>query len=134
MAFLVAPLTTPAILAFLSISGLGDKPAGPWVALFGLIYVGTLFSYLTAIVAGIPIYLLFRALRVRSVAWYGAAGAVLGVVVIHLLFAYPEQNWYPTPLQYAIGALYGSASAALFWFLGIRLATDNEALERARLR
>ena len=134
VAFLVAPLTAPAILVLLTILDRGDKPAGLWVAVLGVLYAGTLFSYLTAIVAGIPIYFLFKALRLRSVAWFAAVGAGVGAALIHLLLAYPAQNWYPAPVTYAIGALCGSASAAMFWLLGVKLATPNNALDQARGR
>jgi Na+/melibiose symporter-like transporter len=87
---------------------------------------------LTAIVAGIPIYFLFNALRLRSVAWFAAVGAGVGAALIHLALAYPEHNWYPAPVTYAIGALCGSASAAMFWFLGVKPATPNNALEQTR--
>lgn len=120
VAFLLAPLAAPVAffitVIVVQLFGPGGMSASSVrdlaVAVFA---VGTPLAYGAALVAGVPTYLMLRALGMvrRWTIWLGAA--VIGAAVALALSPYLLGDLFSIRFPWWLGALIGLASAEVFW-------------------
>src|SRR5215475_9974391 len=83
LAFLVSPLLTPATFIFTATlrSGINDP-----VSVFPKVFMlyGP-FAYLTALIIGLPAFLIYRRLGWERLIYYSAGGAAIGLLTAFLI-------------------------------------------------
>ena len=124
-AFLLAPLTAPAVYAVALIAiGIVRSVAGPGgsfslnamaevVALVAAI--GIPIAYVSALVAGAPMYLLLRRLGAVSHILILVVGATIGVAAALIIQPQVRGELISIPFPLWVGGLLGLSSAEVFW-------------------
>ena len=123
-AFLIAPLTAPAIywiIAFISAVADPNRRALAWRSPFGgiafLFVFGGLISYAVTLIAGVPAYLLLRRTGILGLWSVLVAGVCIGVATAFALAPYLRGELFSIPLTPLHGAALGAGVAAVFWAL-----------------
>ena len=129
-AFLLAPLTAPALYAVAliglgvvrSIAGRGGSLSLTAIAeVVALVAaIGTPIAYASALVAGAPMYLLLRRLDAASHISMAIVGATIGVAAAVIIQPQVRGEMISIPFPLWIGGLLGLASAEVFWRLSRR--------------
>jgi hypothetical protein len=115
--FLLAP-GVPALVLYLVKVDSSNAPLVPLLL--------TPLAYVAALVLGIPVYLVLRRRRIRTLLAYVILGALIGVVFYALYFGIES---FLSPLSVpkldaavrrgAIAAIYSAAASAVFWLIAI---------------
>ena len=122
-AFLLAPLTAPAVYAAAlivvgvvrSIQGRGSFSVGGVVAVLGLVaMVGVPVAYVATLAAGLPMYLLLRRLGMVSGLVMAIVGATIGVAAAIIIQPQVRGEMISFPFPIWVGAVLGLLSAEVF--------------------
>jgi hypothetical protein len=126
-AFLLAPLTAPTayaaalILISLIRSVVRDVGNSSVTAVFGVVgliaAIGVPVAYVSALVGGLPLYLLLRRIGRVSRVWLLIVAAAIGVVVSIILEPQLRGEMISFPFPIWVGAILGLVSGEAFWRL-----------------
>lgn len=124
-AFLVAPGAYPVAATLHALATHSDYylVAGPTIAMF---------TYSTALVLGLPVYILYRAWGLCRWWQYVLGGGAIGAVVAVSFMLLGNSNWRDFLL---VASLAGALSGLVFWFIGVWKSNkrmDGDAVNRAR--
>lgn len=123
-AFLVAPLTAPALYWIIAFIGAvtdsnrrGQALGSPFAGIAFVFVFGGLIAYAVMLLAGVPTYLLLRRAGILGLASLLIAGVCIGVASAFALAPHLRGELFSIPLSPLHGAALGAAVAAVFWAL-----------------